>query len=191
MKDSKTLGYSTPKAKCKIFAIEGEWEKSPKSKLTILPALDLLEKTREIPFAYRTAATHQEFYHHLQTASKSTTYNTLYLAFHGTKRALWFEEGYIQLQDLGEDFADKFKGKNILIGSCQTGRDLKILEEFKTITGAHAVAAYRKDVDFFESLLLDIACLEALTRVTHRKKWSTIIEKEHSWLGEKTGLVVV
>lgn len=175
----------------KIFAIEGEWETSPKSKLSVLPALELLDSVKSFPFAYRTAATHQEFYHHLRTATRNTSYNTLYLTFHGTKGALWFDEGDLRLSDLSEEFAGKFKDRNILISSCQTGKKPEILEAFKKNTGAQAVAAYSKDVDFFESLLLDIACLEALKRVNSPQEWKTIIESEHSWLVEKTGLVVV
>lgn len=175
----------------KIFAIEGEWEASPKSKLSVLPALELLNSVKSFPFAYRTAATKQEFYHHLETAARNSSYNTIYLTFHGTDEGLWFSKGSLKLVDVGKKFKDEFCDRNILISSCQTGKNPKILEAFKKSTGAQAVAAYSKDVDFFESLLLDIACLEALDRLDKEKKWKTIIESEHSWLVEKTGLVVV
>lgn len=174
----------------KIFAIEGEWEKTPKSKLSFLPALELLEKIESIPFAYRTAATHQEFYHHLRTAGRNKSFDTLYLAFHGTKGSLWFADGELKILDLAREFAKVFVDKNILISSCQIAKNPEILKEFIKITGAKAVAAYSKKIDFFESTLLDLACLEALNRVSQRKKWKTIMEDEHSWLVKKNGLVI-
>ncbi len=177
-------------SRIKIFSIEGEWEKATKnSTLSVLPGLQLLNQVEDIPFVHRTAVTHQEFHHYLKSFGKSSAFNVLYLAFHGDKGAIWFEEGELKLLDLASIYPNVFEDTTILISSCQVASQRKVIEQFKNITGAQKVAAYRKDIDFFESMILDLACLKALSRVTSRTSWKSIIEKEHPWLLEKTGLL--
>jgi hypothetical protein len=176
----------------KIFALEGEWSNNYKTEITVLPGLQLLQQTVGIPFIHRTAATHAELFYHLKRSATYSSYDILYLAFHGEKGALWFpSEGEVTLKYLAEHYGEAFKDKYILISSCSVAKNEADIQAFKKATGAKAVAAYRKNVLFFESMLLDLACLQSINELTLASAWRNRMEKEQGWLVEKTGLVIV
>lgn len=178
----------------KIFAIEGEWSTDYKSEITVLPGLQLLQQIEKIPFVHRTAATHRELFYHLERSASYKSFDILYLAFHGEKGALWFPseaDGEVSLEALAEEHGNAFKDKYILISACSVAKKEEDVIAFKKATKAKGVAAYRKNIDFFESMLLDLACLRAISVLTQVAAWRNRMEKEQGWLIEKTGLVIV
>lgn len=105
---------------------------------------------------------------------------------------MWFpSDGAVSLKTLAEDHGRAFAGKYIFFSSCAVAKNESGIVDFKNETGAKAVAAYRKNVDFFESMLLDLACLKALSVLTQPAAWRKRMEREQPWLIEKTGLVIV
>lgn len=176
--------------KSKIFCLEGEWDKNYSSRKSVMPSLNLLERVEDIPVIHRSVATTSEFFHHLNRSVSYPSYDLLYLAFHGEKDTLWFpNESSIELAELLEKAPRAFIDRYVLIGACGVFKKKEAIEEFKKQGGAKLVIGYRKNIDFFESSLLDMACLQACAFLTKPSAIKSKIEREHPYLVEKTGLI--
>jgi hypothetical protein len=147
-----------------VFCLEGDWEKDLRSRTSIGPVLELLEKSGypSVPYIRRDVGTLTEFDYYLGrwTLKKYDRYPILYLGFHGTPGAL--RVGYgprngINLKELEERLQGKCGKRIIHFGSCGT---LDIhgtrIRNFIKRTGALAVCGYKSEVDWMLSAAFEI-----------------------------------
>jgi hypothetical protein len=147
-----------------VFCLEGDWEKDLKSKTSMGPVLELLEKSSypSVPFIRRDVATLTEFDYYLGRwrLKKYDRYPILYLGFHGNPGALRVGYGRrkgVDLAWLEERLEGACKRRIIHFGSCGT---LDIhgnrIRSFLERTGALAVCGYKSDVDWMLSAAFEI-----------------------------------
>lgn len=172
--------------------MEGEWEKNYKSKLSVVPSLDLLHQVAGIQYIHKNVATLEEFNYHLKRSGAHKSYDIIYLCFHGTTGKLWFPDHIsLSLKDLLKTHTTVFKDKYVIFGSCRTIKDQQAAVSFMEQSGAKMVIGYTRNIAFFESTILDITCLEACANETSPSKVHRKIEKVYSILARKLGLVMV
>lgn len=170
--------------------MEGEWENTLKSALSVRPALDLLKGIERVDYTYRRIATTEEFYFHLQKAKSFSALKIMYLAFHGTKEGLWFANGHTEtLEQLSEKAKSVFEQRIVFFGACYLGKNQEMLSEFKNVTGAKLVVGYSNSIDFFESMILDLALMRMFLH--YKRGIKDRILKEQKFLVQKTGLIIV
>lgn len=149
----------------KIFALEGEWAKGLKHKETVLTALQFLEQSGGIEFVHRRVAVKAAFFDYLDMAlSKSMQkYSIIYLGGHGATNCLYLKSEYVSLEEIADRYAGRFSGKFIHFGSCCTiNVEPSAIQSFLKKTKAKLVSGYRGEVDFVESMLLDMAYFYSL-----------------------------
>lgn len=151
-----------------IYCIEGLWNhRNIKDKSTVLPILELLEKSGYCDFIYHDSATISElefFLSKWKMASINKKYPILYLAFHGAKGCVFLtnKEKY-SLDDLANFLEDKCSGTIIYFGSCSTlNLDKRKIKTFLKKTKAIAAIGYKIDVDWIQSTACDLFVFEAL-----------------------------
>jgi hypothetical protein len=147
-----------------VFCLEGNWEGDLKSRTSMGPVLELLEKSGypSVPYIYRDVGTLTEFDYYIGrwTLKKYDRYPILYLGFHGTPGALrvgYGKDRGITLAELQERLEGKCRKRIIHFGSCGT---LNIhgarIRNFIKRTGALAVFGYRSEVDWMISAAFEI-----------------------------------
>lgn len=152
----------------KIFALEGEWATGLNHKETVLPALQFLEQSGGIEFVHRRVAVKAAFFDYLDLAVDNSVeeYAIIYLGGHGGKGRLYLkseEPEYISLKEIAERYAGRFSGKFIHFGSCFTiNVETSAIQSFLKKTKAELVSGYCGEVDFVESMLLDMAYFYSL-----------------------------
>lgn len=154
----------------KIFCLETEWVQSIhslKSRPSALSLLDFLQNSdKRISFLFRNVATKEDFnfyIDHLYYDSYSS-YDTVYLCFHGSKSSISFANGEdINIMDFARENQGIFEGKNVHFGCCSTlniGEDEA--KDFKRLTKARMITGYKKDVPFIESFVFELWLLNVL-----------------------------
>jgi hypothetical protein len=160
-----------------VFCLEGDWEENLKSRTSIGPLLELLERSAypSVPYIRRDVGTLTEFDYYLGrwTLKKYDAYPILYLGFHGSPGKLHVGHGRgsgVFLKELEERLAGKCKKRIIHFGSCGTldihGHSVR---SFLNRTSALAVCGYKSEVDWmlsaaFEIILFYELQFNALTR---------------------------
>ncbi len=175
-----------------IFAIEGEWSNSLKSGLTIKSSIHFLNEVYGIPYIFRKTNNQESLITYLRQCARYNSYGILMLSFHGSSKGLTIAKGQtISLDKLGEQCAGMFSDKIIHFSSCSIARSVGDLEKFKEITCARKVMGYRKDVDFLESTLFDIALLHNLHHYDRLGYVPKNLEKKYRSLYSKLDFVMV
>lgn len=157
-----------------IFCLEGDWEPDLRSRSSVGPILELLEKSNYLPVPYirRDVVTHAEFEHYLGKwkQRKYDRYPILYLGFHGFPGKLRLRTGQgaeVDLEWLEARLGGACKKRIIHFGSCGT---LNIhgnrIRSFLKRTGALAVCGYRSDVDWMLSAAFEIVLLSGFQENT-------------------------
>lgn len=156
------------KQKKGIFCIEGMWDHYDiKNKSTVLPILDLLNKSGTCDYIYHDCATREELEFLLnkwKRKSVSEKYPILYLAFHGEEENICLNsKDKYSIDELSNLLEDKCFGKVIHFGSCSTLRmhGTKI-QTFLTKTGAIATIGYKTEIEWLLSTACDLLIFEAL-----------------------------
>lgn len=151
-----------------IYCLEGLWnQQNIQDKSTVLPLLDLLEKTGHCPYLYHDCATKSEvefYFDKWKNKTINEKYPILYLAFHGEEGCISISQSEkYTLDELGDSLENKCIGKIIYFGSCSTlNIDKRIINRFLQITGAIAVIGYKSDIDWIKSAACDLFVFEAL-----------------------------
>jgi len=149
-----------------VFCLEGDWENDLKSRTSVGPVLELLERSSstKVPFIRRDVGTLTEFDYYVGkwTQRKYDRYPVLYLGFHGSPGRLHVgyggpEKGSVDLSRLESLLAGRCKRRIIHFGSCGT---LDIhgnrIRSFLGRTGALAVCGYKSQVDWMLSAAFEI-----------------------------------
>ncbi|WP_323756507.1 DUF6642 family protein [Roseivirga sp.] len=148
-----------------IFCLEGSWDANFKSKSTIEPVLDLLDKCQITKYIHKDCATksEMEFYLKKWTNKQYDDYPILYLAFHGEQNTLHLQDSKITLEEIAEILANRCKGRILIFGSCSTlNIDKRYIKKLLKTTAALAVCGYGTDVDWVKSTANDLLIIEAL-----------------------------
>ena len=148
-----------------IFCLEGLWDHDLKQQSSIEPALELLAKHYPLKFIHKDCATTQELEYYLSkwAQKKYKDYPVLYLAFHGSEKAIHLSNGSYTMDQVSEILSGKCNNRIIIFSSCGTlGTDKRHISRFLKTTGALAVCGYKTDIDWVKSSVHDILIIEAL-----------------------------
>jgi hypothetical protein len=151
-----------------IYCLESMWNPSVKSKLTVRPILELLEKAEICNHLYHKCATREELEFMLakwKSVSIQNQFPILYFAYHGVEGGLQLNRKHetISLQELGDLLEDSCHGKVFFFASCETlDIDERKIKSFLVKTGAIAAIGYRMEVDWMKSTAFEILVLNAL-----------------------------
>lgn len=148
-----------------IFCIEGEWDEDLRTRKSILPVLELLERLDSIKWIHRDAATSAEAENYLTKWSnrRYNDYMVLYIASHGDKGQIyWGPEQTMSLDQLADVLGDTARDCWVYFGSCLTLFHEKDVRSFVDKTGVQAVLGYRKAVDWLEAAAYEVILLSEM-----------------------------
>jgi len=151
-----------------IYCLESMWNPSVKSKLTVRPILELLEKAEVCNHLYHKCATREELVFMLnkwKLISVQNQFPILYFAYHGVEGGLQLNKKHetISLQELGDLLEDSCHGKVFFFASCETLKvDERIVKSFLNKTCAIAAIGYKMEVDWMLSTAFELLVLNAL-----------------------------
>jgi hypothetical protein len=155
--------------------------------------LQLWGKLNGIKFTHCPCNTVSEFQFHLYqfTSSKiSSKYSILYLAFHGPSgRIVLSDQEQLKLEELADLMGQRFRGWSVLLSCCSIlclGE--KRIKNFVKQTEVGLVIGYRKDVDWGESISLDLIILDHLVNYSYLGWMRKRIETRYPDLIAVTGL---
>ena len=127
--------------------------------------LRLLEDVYGVPSVHRDAATWPELSFYLESwLSFRRNAPVGYFAFHGTDGGFELAGEHVTLADFGDQLRGACAGKTLLFTSCSTLSEPDAAMNLRKVSGAAAVCGYRWDVDWGESLALEVLLLPRLVR---------------------------
>ncbi|MCZ4552223.1 DUF6642 family protein [Gordonia rubripertincta] len=173
-----------------VFCLEGDWEESIESRLSIEPALRLLEARDSIRLVHRDVATRAEleYYFDKWLTGRLRSYTFGYLGFHGTDQTLWIGNENVTLDELGEMLRGRCKGRVIYFGACGVlAAEGDVLQKFCRQTGARAVAGYTRDIDWVEGAAFELLLVQKLSWATNMKPAFDWLNREYPDLTRKLG----
>jgi hypothetical protein len=177
----------------RILCFEGLWDNNLEQRLSVKPLLEIISKLNGIKFTHCPCNTVSEFLFHLYqfTSSKiSSKYSILYLAFHGhSGRIVLSDQEQLNLEDLADLMGQRFRGWSVLLSCCSIlclGE--KRIKNLIKQTGVGLVIGYRKDVDWGESISLDLIILDHIVNYTYLAWMRKRIQTRYPDLVAATGL---
>ena len=150
-----------------IYCLEGLWDYKLKDKSTVLPILELLEKSGVCKHMYHSCATRDELEFFLKKWKQKNIikkFPILYLAFHGSKGGLYItNKATYSLQELGELLENACDRTVIFFASCETlNTDERNIQSFLKQTNAIATVGYKEEVDWMLATAFELLVLDAL-----------------------------
>jgi hypothetical protein len=162
---AKTSDRSPRGQRLGVFCIES-WTTDLRSKGTLRPLLELLEREGEIRFIYQRVASAEELASYLDHWSGYSSYELGFLALHGEpgsvaigSEAVTVEELIDRTTDTDEPLDLNLRGKTVYFGSCSTMSKRRDMERFRRASGARLVCGYTKDVDWLEAAAFELLLL--------------------------------
>lgn len=143
-----------------VFCLEGDWNAAdPTDRMTIEPALEMLDRLGYLTLRHRNVNTHAELWRHLDNWDSRAldAYRFLYLGFHGKPEMLDISGDPLGLDTLGLKLEDRCRDRVIFLSSCgalESSEDY--LKKFCRTTGADAVVGYTQNVDFVEAAAFEM-----------------------------------
>ncbi|PRY52234.1 hypothetical protein BCF74_13413 [Knoellia remsis] len=168
-----------------VFCLEGEWSADLRSRDSVLPMLELLERLAQIKFIHRDVATVTEVQRYLRIwkQKRYSDYRVLYLAAHGDKGSItWSSRNRSGLDELAIALRDTAADRYIYFGSCLTLFNSDEVMRFARATGARGVLGYRREVNWLESAAFDILLLPEIAN--HSGRPSTVFKRVAKRHGE-------
>ena len=175
-----------------VFCVEGQWDDNLTDRLSVRPALELLERLGAIQFIHKDVATVAELDYFLDrwTMKSYRPYAVGYFAMHGTPSKLSLSGRHsVTLHHIAQQLDGRCAGRRLYFGSCSVmNAPDHALRDFLKVTRAELVCGYTKEVDWVESAALDVGLLADLAEGTQR----TLLAKAH-WraLTEKLGFRIL
>lgn len=148
-----------------IFCLEADWVKNLKYQYSIKPMLELVSKSLNIDYVWKSINNLEgfKFYLHEITKTKYDKYKIIYLAFHGLPNEISVNNEFLNLDDLGDILRNKLKDKIVYFGSCLTlDVEKDQIYEFLNKTGAVCVIGYGESIPFIKSTMFDSIVIEKL-----------------------------
>lgn len=184
-----------------IFSIESDWENSAKKQSSILPMLQCINGIYpNVKYIFRTANTKEELLYCLkkfkQISKTNGDFCSLFLSGHGEPGQMHFGKDVLTLSDLADLSAEVgprlFDGHLVHFDACSVLKDSeKDAERFINSTGAALATGFTTDVDFIESLALEMLYIYYLKEykkpISAYKKINTL----YSALCKQTGFTAI
>ncbi|WP_433610911.1 DUF6642 family protein [Prescottella agglutinans] len=173
-----------------VLCLEGDWGNSLEERMSIEPALRLLERSDMISLVHRDVATRRELEYLLDKwlRMRSKRYNLLCLAFHGSAQTLHLGAEDITLDEIADLLKGKCDGKTIYLGSCSTlSASDDTLREFCRKTRAKAIVGYTRTVEWVESVAFELILVSELAHRTNMKPTYDAIVKKHRGMASRLG----
>lgn len=173
-----------------VLCLEGDWVDSLEQRMSVEPALRLLERSDIITLVHRDVATRGELAYLLDKGLRipGGRYNLVYLAFHGSAQTLHLGGDHLTLGDLAEMLHGKCAGKTIYLGSCSTlSVPDDVLRDFCRKTNARAIVGYTRTVEWVESVAFELILLSELAHRTNMKPAYDAIVKKHRGMASRLG----
>ena len=184
----------------RIFTIESDWEGSAHKQSSILPMLQCINGIYpSVRYIFRTANTEEELKYCLtkfkQISKKNGDYCALFLSSHGSPGKINFGKQYMTLQELAtlaNEVGDRlFDGHLVHFDACSVMKNSdNELKEFIKSTGASLVTGFDRDVEFIESLALEMIFIDYLIEDKPYSAYNKI-KKNHSELCKRTGFIAM
>ncbi len=176
-----------------MLCLEGDWEKSIDSRLSVEPALQLLERNAQIRLIRRGVSTLGELQHHVDKwlGRGLTGYDLAFFGFHGSARTLHLGEVELSLDDLAVIIGGRGAGKILYLASCNvmTAKP-DVLQHFCANTGIKGLVGYTRNVKWIEAAAFELLLVSTLTRSkgTRIKPAFDRIVREYPDMAERLGL---
>jgi len=184
-----------------IFAIESDWEGSAKKRSSILPMLQCINGIYpSVKYIFRTANTKEELKYCLtkfkQISKTNGDFCALFYSGHGSPGKIHLSKGILTLKDLAkvanEVEEGLFDGHLVHFDACSVVKNSDSeIKEFINSTGASLVTGFDCDVDFIESLALEMIFIDYLGDTKQPYSAYNKIIKENSELCARTGFIAV
>lgn len=184
-----------------IFSIESDWENSAKKQSSILPMLQCINGIYpNIKYIFRTANTKEEFLYCLkkfkQISKSNGDFCSLFLSGHGEPGQMYFGKEVLTLSDLADLSAEVgprlFDGHLVHFDACSVLKDSeKDAKRFINSTGAALATGFTTDVDFIESLALEMLYIDNLTKYKRPVIAYKNIKKLYFELCQRTGFIEI
>lgn len=153
----------------RIYCVEAAWSSRMTDSQTVLPILDLLEKSGRVKSVHDKVHTKDEF---LTLAGRwpqrqYNDYRIGYFVGHGSPGVIHVGRNRVTLEELGTAWKAQLTGKVVYFGSCAVfDVDPDDILRFKRATRAKAVCGYVNEVDWFEAASFELLLFQALTTWT-------------------------
>ncbi|SCC62199.1 DUF6642 family protein [Rhodococcus qingshengii] len=174
-----------------VLCLEGDWGDSLEDRMSIEPALRVLERSGIISLIHRDVATLAEFEHLVDRWSRmrSQRYRFLCLDFHGSPNTLHLGADDVTFDELGDILEGRCFGKTVYLGSCRTltAPDDRLIEFCKQ-TQAKALVGYTRNVDWVESVAFELILISELTARSNVKPAYTAMRSKYPDLCARMGL---
>ena len=181
----------TKKYKKKILCLESDYEDKMTNDWTVQGVLQQL-KNFEIDSIYRRFSTKEELSFLLKKLKSASyaNYSIIYLTCHGSPGYIHVNEEEISLAELAQMSNGAFKNKIIHFGSCETVKSEKRVEAFLTESKALMISGDLKQIDFLESVAMDLLYFNAAQDYKSSKYLKKFIENNYVGLKDKTGFKI-
>ncbi len=174
-----------------VFCIEADWEGSAKKQSSILPMLQCISGIypTKVKYIFRTANTVAEFKYCLkkfkQISKTNGDFCALFICGHGEPGIIHLGNDSLSIEQLTE--ISKEIGENLYSGhlihfdSCSVIKGTKKrIKKFMKLTGASCVTGFEDDVDFIDSLALEMIFIDCLSDNKNVSKAVKEFSEEHS-----------
>lgn len=174
------------------FCLEGEWSSDLRSRWSVEPILQLLERLEYLTAIHRDVASKAELTYYLGKWVQRgyAAYEVLYLACDGAAGELALGRDWITFDELAEVLEGRCAGRTLYFSACLT-LDISddMLMAFVSRTGAKAVVGYEKPIDWLESAAFECLLLERLVRGSRTDGFFNGLRRDHGDFAGRLGLV--
>jgi hypothetical protein len=175
-----------------IFCLEGEWDPDLRTRMSVEPVLELLERLGLITAIHRDVATKAELEYYLRKwlQPRYNNYLVLYLACHGSAAGIDLGHDEVSLAALADVLEDGCGNSTIYFGSClaMDAPDDE-LKRFVARTGAKAMIGYSRAIDWLESAAFECLLLDRLAHGNRTDGLFNQLHRDHGAMAERLGLV--
>ncbi|HBV98635.1 MAG: hypothetical protein JL50_17605 [Peptococcaceae bacterium BICA1-7] len=185
-----------------LFCIEADWEGSAKKQSSILPMLQCISGIypSKIKYIFRTANTTAEFKYCLkkfkQISKTNDDFCGLFICGHGKPGVIHLGDDSLSIEQLAEistEIGEKlYSGHLIHFDSCSIIKGTKSqIKKFIKLTGASCVTGFEDEVDFIESLALEMIFIDCLSDNNNASDAVEKFLKEHKSICNRTKFKVI
>ncbi len=176
-----------------IFCIESEFNNSlieDSSSLNMLEQIRNIYGLKDFQFINRKCATIEELTFYLKKISlkKYDKFSIIYFSLHGSENYIKLAKKGLTLDELSVQVPNCFQNKLVHFSSCETiNLTEHELKKFSKKTNVLAVSGYTKEVNFLESVALEMLYFDWCQHEKDIKKIEKTINESYSGLVKRTG----
>lgn len=180
----------------KIWLMEGQWSDRADDHSSVRPALTVLEDLRLAKVARRHVNREDDLVDELRQwgLKRNDSYGVGYLALHGSPSSVYVRSERITLQHLARRLSEidvDLHGRVLHLGSCAVLRSTAGAQELLDATGLSLITGYTRDVEWVESMALDLLLMNALGRYTRHGDAVRRVRTKYDTLAKHLGFTVV